>query len=196
MTLPRTYLLPSDVQVVKERLWKGEETQEEIATAFYTTQATVSRIYRGYQWPDVPWPNGDAGAMPASRVGEIFEARRTGVPIPGQTAVAGHSALAETVAAKVVAERKERSDKALKSAGKAPPTQKVRKRKTAATAWDTIPWKDVVTQAPENRLVKRGEKDEALKQAICTIFAGLPVSQWDTEPVEVLVEGMYKRITS
>jgi hypothetical protein len=61
------FLTPSNVRQIKALLWKGEMRQKDIAEHYYVTQSTVSRIYRGLEWPNVKWPGGGMGEIPEDR---------------------------------------------------------------------------------------------------------------------------------
>jgi len=52
-----------DVEDIKRLIWEGEYYQADIARAFSVSQATISRIAGGTQWPMVPWPDGEVGAL-------------------------------------------------------------------------------------------------------------------------------------
>lgn len=69
-------LEPADVEDIKRNLWLGHR-QADIATAFGISQTTVSRILRGEQYFDIPWPSGEVGPLPERRIREI-QLSRTG----------------------------------------------------------------------------------------------------------------------
>lgn len=51
---------------IKRALWDGYR-QADVAAAFTTSAATVSRIATGRLYPDVPWPDGSTGVMSPDR---------------------------------------------------------------------------------------------------------------------------------
>lgn len=61
------FLTPSNVRQIKALLWKGEMWQRDIAEHYFISQATVSRIYGGHEWPNVQWPDGTKGAIDEDR---------------------------------------------------------------------------------------------------------------------------------
>ena len=67
MNLPRGVLSEESAKKLKKRLWDGELTQGEIADEFFVSQPTVSRIYRGVDWPSIEWPDGTTGEIPLHR---------------------------------------------------------------------------------------------------------------------------------
>lgn len=62
----------SSVVKIKKAIWAGE-TQSEVAQRFAVSQATISRIVQGEQWPDVKWPDGSTGELSAERKSILVE---------------------------------------------------------------------------------------------------------------------------
>jgi hypothetical protein len=56
-------LTTQKARLIKEMLWKGKE-QARIAVITGVSQATVSRIKKGFIHQSIPWPDGTLGAMP------------------------------------------------------------------------------------------------------------------------------------
>lgn len=72
MTYRLTY---EEIGQVKEMLWDGNMSQQDIGARFFMSQATISRIKAGFLGSDVPWPDETLGAMSNSRMRSIKEAR-------------------------------------------------------------------------------------------------------------------------
>lgn len=56
---PRSKLTRDEVIEVKRRIWNGEH-KKRIADDYGVDPSSISRIYRGLNWKDVPWPIGPA----------------------------------------------------------------------------------------------------------------------------------------
>lgn len=64
---------PDIARQIKLRLWNGD-SQQDIASEFNVSQATISRIKQGKTFPLVHWPNGNVGSFPADRLVELSRA--------------------------------------------------------------------------------------------------------------------------
>lgn len=67
MTLPSSLLSEDEALQIKERLWAGHQTQSAIAKDFGVSQPTISRIYRGTDFKQLPWPDGSLGGITNER---------------------------------------------------------------------------------------------------------------------------------
>lgn len=76
MAHPRSLLDRRDVSKIKKRLWAGFESQDTIADFFNMSQPTISRIYRGIDHSDVPWPDGSVGGITKQRRMIIHKRRK------------------------------------------------------------------------------------------------------------------------
>lgn len=73
--MPQVKLAPAEVLIIKRRIWNGD-TRTAIAEDF--PQISLSQILNigaGYRWPEIPWPDGSAGALPEKRKELIAKAR-------------------------------------------------------------------------------------------------------------------------
>lgn len=66
---------PEEISQIKALIWHGA-IQREIAEATNLSQSQISRIATGHCWGEVPWPNGDLGALPESRCIELRDIHR------------------------------------------------------------------------------------------------------------------------
>ena len=78
------FLTPSNVRQIKALLWKGEMWQRDIAEHYFISQATVSRIYGGHEWPNVQWPDGTIAAEVERQLGDKTKATDFGSVITGK----------------------------------------------------------------------------------------------------------------
>ena len=75
MTLPRGLVDETMATAIKVDLWAGHMTQEIIANKYNVSQPTISRIFRGRDWRQLPWPDGSLGHIPIERRNLIHASR-------------------------------------------------------------------------------------------------------------------------
>ena len=199
MTLPRSLLTPDKVLLIKERLWDGVQKQREIGEEFFVTQTTISRIFRGYEHADIPWPDGSTGSIPTERWETLIKSKRRGA----RYANSQRQEPTEFVkkAAKKVSTALERMDTGLDSEFSAIVSQAPDKRgrkNTGGKKSKLISWLDIKERDPAHPLIREVEanKDGYLKAAMMLVFKTLPVDEWQREPTLILIESTRKKIKS
>jgi hypothetical protein len=75
MSLPRGLVDQEMAAQIKIDLWAGHMTQSEIAAKYSVSQPTISRIFRGRDWQELPWPDGSLGHIPRERRATIHASR-------------------------------------------------------------------------------------------------------------------------
>ena len=200
MTLPRSLLTPDKVLLIKERLWDGMLKQREIAEEYFVTQTTISRIFRGYEHADVPWPDGSTGSIPADRWETLIKSKRRGA----RYANSQRQEPTEFVkkAAKKVAAALDTMGSGLDSEFRdilSKHSDKPKRKGVGDTKKSKLlPWLDIKAQDPAHPLVREMEakQDGYLKAAMQLVFKNLPVEEWQREPTLILIEATRKKIKS
>ena len=194
--LPRGLLSDDQAKEIKELLWAGHLTQGEIAVRFNVSQPTISRIFRGRDWSQLPWPDGSLGHIPKERRNTIHASRhrktryqhdgRTGAGTINDKEVEGIT----EVVVRLLAEQDENlrhlvSKKASES----------RKRPTRSSgkpfSGDMLPWPDIKEQDPGHPIVQKlsdGETDEPLKVALRIVCAKIAKEDWQKPAVLDMIQ--------
>jgi hypothetical protein len=204
MTLPRSLLDESQIQEVKQLLWAGHHTQSEVARRFGVSQPTISRIYRGVDWADLPWPDGSRGHIPITRRATIHSSQNRKTRYQ-HDARAGHKELAPqevTDINKVVENLLSAEDSKLrsvierqaKSEGKRP--RKGGKVGAGPNRTDMLPWPDIKEADPGHPTVKIlvENDDPVLKVALRIVCAKVAQEEWQKPAALDMIETEAARI--
>lgn len=167
--LPRLFLTSDDAKQIKELLWEGIKTQQQIAEEFGVQQPMISRILRGHAWAKAPWPDGSIGPMPTDRYQTIIRSKRT---------AAGHKNLR---VANRITEESYNGAVEIRSA-------------ESPLKLETLPWEKVLERDPANPLLSRAREDDQYKLAVCTVFKAIPQGEWATQATRELVEEVYQKL--
>jgi|TARA_Y100000310_G_scaffold345664_1_gene467928 hypothetical protein len=196
-TLPRSLLTPDKVLLIKEKLWDGMLKQREIAEEFYVTQTTISRIFRGHEHPDVPWPDNSTGSIPEARWETLIKSKRRGA----RYANSQRQEPTEEVksAAKKVATALDAMDTSLDSEFSAiigKPSNKRKGKGTRAKKSKLLPWSTIKEQDPAHPLIREVEAkgDGYLKAAVMLVLKNIPLEEWQRDATLALIESTRKKI--
>lgn len=188
MTLPRGLISEEIASAIKVDLWAGHMTQEAVAEKYNVSQPTISRIFRGRDWPQLPWPDGSLGHIPTERRAIIHASRHRKTRYQHDPR-AGHSELApkevsdiNSVVENLLAiEDSNFLDTIKRKAGetrrRAPQTDGVGSRKYRG---DMLPWPDIKESDPGHPVVQELERqdDPPLKVALRIVCAKIPQKDW------------------
>lgn len=181
--IPRSILLEHQVVKIKELLWEGILRQVEIGDTYNVTQPTISQIFRGYQWPEIQWPNGETGEIPHERWLEIIRSkRRHAIYSRGDRREPSKEAVE---AARIMRDATELETEISDSrfgaavAQKAPESSNKRVRRQLSRP-ESQTWRLIKKRDPGHKLVQRAERtnDQALKDIITNVFSVTSFEQW------------------
>lgn len=193
-----TTILTSElVKEIKGNIWQGL-SHEKVAKMFYISQPHVSRIAKGTQWTNVPWPDGSVGPIPNYQLNALRKARFEKLQASNSEQLT--SALDEVervanAAAKEVAVLHNERFKAASSAK----TQKVTKphKKKVFEPKKLISWEAILERGQNVSLVVAmldAENITLWKQALRIVFSQVSEQSWPSKNTESLVMAVYKKL--
>ena len=201
MTLPRSLLSEEAAREVKEQLWAGHFTQEEIAHKHNISQPTVSRIFRGRDWHQLPWPDGSLGHISQERRATIHasrhrktryqhDGRARQVELDDKEVRAGNSVVDRLLARDDAELRNTISRKAGES------RKRPAKSKDKKFSGDWLPWLDIKEADPGHPIVLTliQQDDPPLKVALRIVCAKIRQEDWQKPSVLAMVEEEAEKI--
>jgi len=196
-TLPRSLLTPDKVTEIKSLLWDGVQKQREIADSYHVTQTTISRIFRGHEHAEVPWPDNSTGSIPTARWETLIKSKRRGARYANSQRQEPTEFVKD--AAKKVASILEAKSPSLDgefSSIIGNLSGKGSKQNSNKSKGKLLPWLEIKEQDPAHPLVREMESrpDEYLKAAMMLVLKEVPLKEWQREPTLLLIEATRKQI--
>ena len=190
MTLPRSLITEETAREIKVQLWAGHMTQAEIASQHNVSQPTISRIFRGYDWRELPWPDGSLGHIPQERRETIHASRHRKTRYQHDRR-AGHTELSENETDEInsVVEQLLTGDDAELRDTITKKASETRRRPTSSAGkkfrGDMLPWLDIKEADPGHPLVQQllDQDDPPLKVALRIVCAKVPKEDWQKPSV-------------
>jgi hypothetical protein len=195
MTLPRSLLSEENAREIKEQLWAGHMTQTEIAHAHSVSQPTISRIFRGYDWASLPWPDGSLGHIPQARRTTIHASRhrstrytydtRTGKQQLTDKETEEINSVVEQLLSGDDAQLRDVITKKATETRKRPPNSQGKK-----FTGDMMPWLDIKEADPGHPIVVDLNKqdDPPLKVALRIVCAKVPQKDWQKPSALAMIQ--------
>lgn len=182
-------LLEPEVLEIKKAIWSGQP-HTIIARTFGLSQPHVSRIAKGEQWAEVPWPDGSIGAIAPERLRSILYSRRkshAGIYIkPGVEPITEDQSITLSIAEKVT----ESIDETVLRDALIPTKNKPKKiKKKALVSVELIPLDELERRAGHLPYVRKAfdEKDKAAIFSIQAVLSQVSETAWDTVQTVQLV---------
>lgn len=186
-------LSKDQVKEIKALLWMGTKGAE-ISLRYQVSAASISHIKRGTQYAEVPWPNGNFGAMPFERDRELFyQAKSKQAP--------NRATLPEVEAALsgVITPDDQRTDEELRAAVGAVPEGGSRPNRRGIkppVSYAALTDDQLDSTAFDLPIYKKTEKDALGRLALKIVLAEIPPSAWKSDKVERLVESVRKSLAA
>lgn len=198
MTLPRGLVDQATAAKIKVDLWAGHMTQSNIALRYNVSQPTISRIFRGRDWRDLPWPDGSLGHIPKDRRALIHASRHRNTRYQHDSRSGNTEMQAETISDidKVLENLLAVEDSKLRDVINKKATETHQKAKRDSGKGDMLPWPDIKEIDPGHPIVQRlsGEEDQPLKVALRIVCAKVPQADWQRPEVLQMVEDEAEKI--
>jgi hypothetical protein len=201
MTLPRSLLSEERAREIKEQLWAGHMTQAEIAHQHYVSQSTISRIFRGYDWAHLPWPDGSLGHIPQERRTTIHASRHRSTRYKHDTRT-GKQELSDKETSEInsVVEQLLTGDDAQLRDTITKKATETRRRATSSQGkkftGDMLPWLDIKEADPGHPIVQEliTLDDPPLKVALRIVCAKVPQSDWQKPSALAMIDAEAEKI--
>lgn len=197
-TLPRSLLTPEKVLLIKEKLWDGALKQYEIAEEFSVTQTTISRIFRGHEHSEVPWPDNSTGPIPIARWETLIRSKRRGARYANSQRQEPTEFVKKAAAnvASILEDKNPSLDSEFASIISNPNSKSDRGDVGGGNAKKLLPWLEIKEQDPAHPLIREVEarQDGHLKAAMMLVLRGVPLEEWQRKPTLALIKSTREKL--